>query len=1033
MKTLIENLSTQLQSAPFAALLLDALLKSFVVLGLAGGVCALWRQASAATRHLIWFLAVASLPCLPLLPAPVWQKPVWAISTGVESGNQISLAVELAPKTFASPAPGLPAAPKVSTGAAASTGGRKIGARFNAHWILLGWLAWLAGTLWALAKIAAGQFARRKFSRPAQPLQDTDWARLMKESCERLHVCVPVSLRQSEQEVMPMTWGWWRPVVLLPADAAQWPEARRRVVLLHELAHIKRRDYLTQVAAQLVCAAYWFNPLVWLAARHMRLEREAACDDLVLAGGCKASEYASQLVAIAGSFRRVPELAAIAMARSSQLEGRIAAIVDVSRNRRLRCPAALGILAVIGGIAFCLGGNATRGAGGADQATRLRLPPIAQLTAAPDRLWSATFPAAWLGRQPQITQLEAFAKQKEAQSEALAAAAGETMAPEFHRFFAAATSGDWQTVTNLYESFKQHHPQYSHSQEYPDLSLRTSFWSPVLEICLAYDQVARCQPAYTQMAVEDILQSIPAGSIYFGGTDPGRGLPTAFCKSHVDADPFYTLTQNALADGSYLDYLRNTYGNEREMLGQFAEACRADSALPALNSNLLATTQTLRAIEMDDSDPRWKAAYAAVQQAWEQRNERVMAIRAEVQARTPAQPTAATRTLYIPTASDSQRCFQEYVADVRQRAQNQQLKPNENFDEVASGRIQVSGQAAVMQINGLLAKIIFDKNPGHEFFVEESFPLDWMYPYLEPHGLILKLNREPLAEISDTLVRQDREFWQPRVTQMIGGWLNDQTLVAAVIEFAEKTYLRHDLGGFSGDARYVQNDYACRMFSKFRVAIAGVYAWRAEHASAAGEQERMARAADLAFRQALALCPYCPEAVYRYASFLTQQHREAEAKQVLALNEHFQSESAAVAPAAQAPVFQIRLALESPTDNAEPMRLISRNGAAERTESLYVAKEVLLDSTAIQSAWLGKSGQAYPSIEISFTDSGRKQFAEITRQHLHERLAIVIAGRLWMAPVVQTPITEGKASVTGSFSEAEASALVEKINAAKGK
>jgi preprotein translocase subunit SecD len=98
-----------------------------------------------------------------------------------------------------------------------------------------------------------------------------------------------------------------------------------------------------------------------------------------------------------------------------------------------------------------------------------------------------------------------------------------------------------------------------------------------------------------------------------------------------------------------------------------------------------------------------------------------------------------------------------------------------------------------------------------------------------------------------------------------------------------------------------------------------------------------------------------------------------------------------------------------------------------------VAKEVLLDYTAIQSAWLGPSGQAYPSIELSFTDSGRKQFAELTRQYLHQRLAIIIDGKLWMAPVVQSPITEGKASVTGGFSEDEASALVEKINAAKGK
>lgn len=512
----IDRVSSALQSAALAGPLLDALLKSFLVLGLAGAVCALWRRASAATRHLIWFLALASLPCLPLLPSPVGRQPVWTVSTTAESGNQVSLAIELAHQIGPPPAPATPESSRISPVVPVSAGGHKIVAQFDAHWILFGWLAWLAGALGGLTRVAAGFWERRKFSRRARPLEAPEWRDLLREAGEVLRWRRPVTLLHTEEAVMPMTWGWWRPVVLLPAAAASWTMARRRVVLLHELAHIKRRDYPTQFVAQLVCAAYWFNPLVWLAARQMRLEREGACDDLVLAGGCQANDYAHHLVEIAASFRSLPEMAAMAMARSSPLEGRIAAIVDASRNRRPRLSAALAILALIGALAGCLGGNGVHGPGSADKAQALR--------------------------EQQFVQLEVFSKQKEKQSEALAAAAGESIAPEFRQFFAAATRGDGQTVTNLYEGFKRHHPQYSHDHEYPDLRLRTRFWGPVLEICLAYDQVARCEPEYTRLAVEDILHSIPAGGVYFGGTDPGRGLPTAFCRSHVDADPFFTLT-----------------------------------------------------------------------------------------------------------------------------------------------------------------------------------------------------------------------------------------------------------------------------------------------------------------------------------------------------------------------------------------------------------------------------------------------------------------------------------------------------------
>jgi hypothetical protein len=215
---------------------------------------------------------------------------------------------------------------------------------------------------------------------------------------------------------------------------------------------------------------------------------------------------------------------------------------------------------------------------------------------------------------------------------------------------------------------------------------------------------------------------------------------------------------------------------------------------------------------------------------------------------------------------------------VTQRQQKKQLKPGEDVHvDAATGQVQVSGQVAVMEINGLLAKIIFDQNSNREFYVEESFPLEWMYPYLEPNGIIFKLNRQPLPGLSDEIVQRDHDYWTQTVTPMIGGWLNSGTTIAEIAAFAEKVYARHDFSGFTGDPQFIQNAYSHKMFSKERSSIAGLYAWRAQHATDAAEKKRMNNEADFAFRQAWALCPYSPEAVVRYANLLMSESRFSDA------------------------------------------------------------------------------------------------------------------------------------------------------------
>jgi hypothetical protein len=135
---------------------------------------------------------------------------------------------------------------------------------------------------------------------------------------------------------MPMTWGLFKPTLLVPSSASAWPDWQRRNVLLHELSHVERHDCLTQLVAQAACSLYWFNPLAWVAAYRMRVERELACDDRVIAAGAKASDYATNLLDVARSLRApsFTSQSAIAMARPSQLSGRLLAVLDTGRNRR---------------------------------------------------------------------------------------------------------------------------------------------------------------------------------------------------------------------------------------------------------------------------------------------------------------------------------------------------------------------------------------------------------------------------------------------------------------------------------------------------------------------------------------------------------------------------------------------------------------------------------------------------------------------------------------------------------------------------
>src|SRR6185369_11976505 len=134
---------------------------------------------------------------------------------------------------------------------------------------------------------------------------------------------------------MPFACGVVQPTIVLPASAEAWSDSRRRAVLFHELAHVKRRDLVGHTLGRVACALYWFHPLVWTAARRLRAESERACDDLVLSCGARASDYADHLLDILTAARGLGAPATVLpMARAKEFEGRLLAILDPGRKRR---------------------------------------------------------------------------------------------------------------------------------------------------------------------------------------------------------------------------------------------------------------------------------------------------------------------------------------------------------------------------------------------------------------------------------------------------------------------------------------------------------------------------------------------------------------------------------------------------------------------------------------------------------------------------------------------------------------------------
>ncbi|BCS32460.2 hypothetical protein TBR22_A16750 [Luteitalea sp. TBR-22] len=331
--------STLLDS--FAPFLAGLLVKATLVVAIAALVQGLARRwLSAAGRHLVTLVATSMLLALPLLSLalPRWAPTMPERAAALMPARQSQAStLDVALADLVDRSVGLQPLETVKSTVSREAASTPVPVEPVARlsWRAAGVAFYLAGVSAMVVHLLVQRRRVRRLAREARAVDDPSWLTLVADGARVLGVRRSVRTLRGRRSTMPMTFGTIRPAILLPVTADTWTDDRRRAVILHELAHVARADCFTQWVACVMRAVYWCHPGAWWLVGRLQVDSEFASDDLVLAAGTPARAYAGHLldIAYAHGGGRAPAVA-VPMARRSQIETRLRALLDDSRRRR---------------------------------------------------------------------------------------------------------------------------------------------------------------------------------------------------------------------------------------------------------------------------------------------------------------------------------------------------------------------------------------------------------------------------------------------------------------------------------------------------------------------------------------------------------------------------------------------------------------------------------------------------------------------------------------------------------------------------
>jgi TonB family protein len=287
-------------NAAWVQFLFDMTVRGTLIVALAVAAVWLWKRGSAATKHFVLTGALVGALALPLVMLAM-SRADFVPPVQITAIQSLQVAGS-------------------SEGAAGGSG---------LHW---GWLLtlWLCGTGFVLLSLLVGLARTRRIVKQAEPVTDGSWLVLLDACRRQLGVSQSVRLLITNRSLGPFVYGWLKPLLVLPAESESWSADRRRYFLLHELAHVRRRDVVMAPLSFVAAGLHWFNPVVWKCLDRVYLEREKACDDYVVASGVVAADYADELAGFARSVQKRDAyfLPGISMARRGYLVNRISSLLS---------------------------------------------------------------------------------------------------------------------------------------------------------------------------------------------------------------------------------------------------------------------------------------------------------------------------------------------------------------------------------------------------------------------------------------------------------------------------------------------------------------------------------------------------------------------------------------------------------------------------------------------------------------------------------------------------------------------------------